>query len=126
MIESAEVREALLRYLTGRANGDFDYIRRHLSGNDGVLMISNGPMDWLTGHEKVAKTIKANMTNDRQGIQFIADEVLGYSEGTVGWSAAKFRLRLPEGKEMPFRISTVFHREEDEWKLVLSHLSVVG
>jgi hypothetical protein len=38
--------------------------------------------------------------------------------------ACRAELRLPDGGELPFRITCVLHREEGEWKFVQSHASI--
>lgn len=47
-----------------------------------------------------------------------------YSEGTVGWVADHFKLRLPDGAEIPVRLTAVFRKENNDWKIVLRHASI--
>ncbi len=47
-----------------------------------------------------------------------------YSEGTVGWVADYPKLRLPDGTEIPFRITTVYPKENGAWKMVQWHGSI--
>ena len=40
-----------------------------------------------------------------------------YSEGDVGWVADRPKFRLPDGTELPVRMSIVFAKEDGQWKM---------
>ena len=126
MEQSDELKELTLRYLNARANGDFAFIESHLSQSDGITYLGSGPDEWWTGHDTIVATIKANMARDVGGVTLLAEEPVAYSEGTVGWVAERFKLKLPNGVEMPLMFTAVFRKEEGEWKVVLGHLSAVA
>jgi hypothetical protein len=57
-------------------------------------------------------------------VKVVHGEVKAYEEGTVGWAADQGHFLLPDGSEVPFRITAVFHREDGDWRLVQEHASV--
>ena len=57
-------------------------------------------------------------------LQFSPGEIKAYEEGSVGWGIARPTFILPNGKQIPFRWSAVFHQEDGEWKMVQFHASV--
>ncbi len=47
-----------------------------------------------------------------------------FREGNVGWVADRAAWRLPDGRELPFRLTAVFHFHLDRWVMVQAHFSV--
>ena len=45
-------------------------------------------------------------------------------EGTVRWFEDQATLVLPNGVEIPYRITGLLHKEENEWKMVQCHNSI--
>jgi excisionase family DNA binding protein len=50
--------------------------------------------------------------------------IAAFEEGTVGWLADRGAFVLPDGREAPFRITMVLHREDCAWKIVQEHASI--
>jgi hypothetical protein len=61
---------------------------------------------------------------EMSGITIVDSDPLACSEGSVGWAADRFRLRFPNGTQVPFRVTIVFHQEGGEWKIVQWHSSI--
>jgi ketosteroid isomerase-like protein len=51
-------------------------------------------------------------------------DVKAFQEGTVAWLADRPTLAPPGGIKVAARVTAVFRREEDGWKIVQSHLSM--
>ncbi len=51
-------------------------------------------------------------------------EYTAFEEGTVGWVADQGTFRMPDGTEVPFRMTVVVHREDGDWKVVQEHASI--
>ncbi len=47
-----------------------------------------------------------------------------YREDMVGWVADQGTSTLPDGSEVPFRLTAVFHQENGDWKLIQEHASL--
>jgi ketosteroid isomerase-like protein len=50
--------------------------------------------------------------------------VKAFQEGTVAWLADRPTLTTAEGMRVSARITAVFRREGDDWKIVQSHFSM--
>jgi hypothetical protein len=51
-------------------------------------------------------------------------DVKAFQEGTVAWLADQPTLTTPDGMRVSARITAVFLREDDDWKIVQSHFSM--
>ena len=125
MKESAELKDLAIRYLKARATGDLAFVAGHVSQTDGAVFIGAGRDEWWTGHDAIVEKVRANMSRDIGKASLVVEEPVAYSEGTIGWTTDRFRLMLPDGREMPLVFSAVWRREHGQWRIVLSHLSSV-
>jgi ketosteroid isomerase-like protein len=123
MNPSVELKNAVLRFYESMTSGDVKAVERLFSRQSGVLAIGTDPNEWWEGHDTIAQMFKAQL-QEMGGIQIKAGELNAFVEGTVGWVADRPTLRLPNGQEMTFRKTTVFHKEDGEWKIVQYHLSM--
>ncbi len=94
-----------------------------LSRQSGVLAIGTDPNEWWAGYDMIARVFKAQL-QEMGGIQIKAGELNAFVEGTVGWVAGRPRFQLPNGQEVAFRVTAVFHKEDGEWKNVQQHTSI--
>ena len=122
MKQSAEVRGALVRYLEAIGKGDGATIERMLSSEAGLRVIGTDPREWWSGHHEVVRLFEAQLS-ELGGFSVKLEDPEGYEEGSVGWAAAKFAIEIG-GNQIDARISTVFHQEGGEWKVVQSHASI--
>jgi hypothetical protein len=58
------------------------------------------------------------------GITVVPGDTRGYREGDIGWVASRAAFRLPDGTEVPARMTAVFRRESGDWKVVQGHASI--
>lgn len=98
-------------------------VERLFSRQSGVLAIGSDPNEWWAGYDTIARVFKAQL-QEMGGIQIKAGELNAFVEGTVGWVADRPTVRLPKGQEMTFRGTAVFHKEDEEWKIVHLHHSI--
>jgi len=122
MKPSTEVGGALVRYLEAIGKGDVATIDRMLSNESGLRAIGTDPREWWSGHDEVVRLFKAQLAELGEFSVNIEDPE-GYKEGSAGWAAAKFAIEIG-GNQIAARISTVFHQEGGEWKVVQSHASI--
>ncbi|MCG3218096.1 MAG: nuclear transport factor 2 family protein, partial [Candidatus Heimdallarchaeota archaeon] len=80
-------------------------------------------LEWWTDYEHIVKTLKSQLEQMR-GFKVIAGDIQAFEEGTVGWFADQATLRMPDGLEIPIRITGIFHKENSDWKIVQWHGSV--
>ena len=125
MEQSPELKEVILRYYDAFASGDYTIYERMLSQTDGLLGIGTDPNEWWDSHATLVRISKAQIQELKgAGVSFIPGDLQCYREGSVGWSADRPTLRLPDGTNLPLRMTTVFHQENGEWKMVQFHTSI--
>lgn len=122
MKQSAEVKEALTRYISALGKGDVATIDKMLSNDAGLRVIGTDPREWWSGHEEVVRLFKTQLSELGDFAVKLGDPD-AYEEGSVGWAAMRFTVTLG-GNDIPARVSTVFHKEDGEWKIVQSHASI--
>ncbi len=122
MKESNELKELYLRSCEAQSKGDYSFFERHFSQEDGVLAIGTDPTEWWAGYATITRMFKAQL-QETGGFQILGDNPEAYTEGSVGWVAGQPRLKLPDGTEIPFRLTAVFRKEQEEWKIVQWHFS---
>jgi len=84
--------------------------------------IGTDPAEWLEG-EQAFEHMQAEM--NKVGIlKFSPGRIEAWQEGTVGWGIAQPTLTTPKGGRISIRWSAVFHREDNEWKMVQLHMSI--
>jgi hypothetical protein len=116
-----ELRAVVQSIYEAVSTGDGAHLRSLLTTHDGLVFIGTDPAEWFEDTETVAAMLGAQA---EAGVKVRGGDVRAFSEGTVGWAADQGTFVLPDGSEMPFRITLVFHREGGHWKLVQEHASV--
>jgi hypothetical protein len=84
--------------------------------------IGTDPAEWLEG-EQVFEHMQAEM-NKVGSLKFSPGEIEAWQEGTVGWGITQPTLTTLKWGQISIRWSAVFHREDNEWKMVQLHMSV--
>ena len=123
MEQSTELKELYLRICEAQSKGDYSFFERYFSQKDGVLAIGTDPTEWWAGYATITKVFKAQL-EETGGFQILADTPQAYGDGSIGWVAGQPTLKLPDGTEMPVRLTAVFQKEQDGWKIVQWHFSI--
>lgn len=95
------------------------------SSSPHVLVIGTDQSEWWTG----AGAIRG-MSSTAQHIHDTGAEVVPSSNpvawelGDVGWVLDQPTLRLASGREFPFRLTSVYVREGNDWKIIHQHWSI--
>jgi hypothetical protein len=124
MEASPELADLMLRAFTAMTQGDIAFFERHVSPRDGVLAIGTDPQEWWAGAATFLPVLHAQFQEMGGGFPIVPGRPQGFREGAVGWIADRALLRLPDGTEIPFRLTLVVHREDDDWKIVQWHASI--
>lgn len=122
MEQAPELRELYLQCCEAQTNGDYSFFERHFSRKEGVLAIGTDPAEWWAGYADITRVFKAQL-EEATGIQVVPDEPLAYRDGSIGWVAGRPTVKLTDGTEMPVRLTAVFQKEADGWKIVQWHFS---
>lgn len=123
MKPSNELKELTQKGLDAFATEGLGFFTRRISKEEGVLAIATDPNEWWSDYQKITDIFTAQ-SEAMQGIAVVGSAPLACSEGSVGWVADHPSLRLPDGTEVPFRLTIVYHQEEGEWKVVQWHASL--
>lgn len=123
MQPSSELKQLVLRTYEALASGDTTFYERHLSHHEGVLIIGSDPSEWWIGYDTITQVFKAQM-QELGGVSCIPGDPQAYSLGDVGWVADCPKFRLPDGTELPVRMSIVFVKEDGVWKVSHQHISI--
>ena len=123
MEQSTELKNFTLRVYEALEKADHSFFERYLSSEDGTLVIGTDPNEWWPGKAMAIKLLKAQL-EETGGFPITADAPQAYSQGDIGWMADRPRLKLPDGAEMPLRLTLVFHKENGDWKIVQWHVSI--
>jgi hypothetical protein len=121
-VETApELKELVLRLYEAVSRGDGAAIEGLLSRERGLVFIGTDPNEWFEDSASVRTMLEAQAG---AGVTVVPGEIGAYREGSVGWIADRGVFKLPDGGEVPFRITAVFRREDGEWKLIQEHASI--
>ena len=122
MEPAPEVRDQYLRYLEAFSSGDASLMDMR-SHEPGVVEIGSAPDAWSEGPEAVAARL-AKVSEGIAGVTFVPGDPKAFQEGTVAWLADRPTMTAPGGMSLSTRITLVFHREDDQWKVVQGHFSM--
>jgi ketosteroid isomerase-like protein len=114
----------MLRMYEYYAAGDADALLRLSSKEPGALAIGTDPDEWWEGYEPIARVTESFFAEVGGTVKIMTGELNAFEEGTTGWAADYARLRLPNGREVPIRVTVVFHLEGGDWRIVQQHSSI--
>ena len=120
MERSADLVAATQRFYDAFSTGDAATVTGLMSTSDALLFIGTDPDEWLTDHASVTQLLGAQVG---AGLKVRGGDIQAFEEGAVGWIADRGAFILPDGTEAPFRLTAVFHKQGDEWRIVQAHAS---
>ena len=123
MNPSVELTNAMLRLYESMASGDANAVISFYSHQSTVLSIGTDSNEWWEGYAEISQVVKAQL-QEMGGIEMIAGNLKTFVEGNVGWVADCPTIRLPNGEEIILRLTAVFHKEDESWKIVQRHVSI--
>jgi len=123
MEQSTELKELYLRSCEAMSNGDYSFFERYFSQKDGVLAIGTDPAEWWSGYATITRVFKSQL-KELGGLQVLANTPQAYRDGSIGWVAGQPTLILSNGTEIPVRLTAVFQKEQNGWKIVQWHFSI--
>jgi SnoaL-like protein len=118
MEESPAVREAWLAFCERLSAGDVASFDRLVSSHPATVVIGTAPGEVVREREQLRHGFEA------EGVTLEPRNPTAYEEGTLGWLTDDAAFGFPDGSTMETRMTAVFHREMDHWKLVHMHASV--
>ena len=117
MQPSTDVRDAMLRFYDGVSASDVASFDEIVSP-DAVVVIGTAPGEWVTERDRM------RFGFETEGLRIDAGHPQGFEEGSMGWVADEPTFHFGSDAAVATRLTAVFHRHEDTWKLVHMHVSV--
>jgi hypothetical protein len=116
------LRALLLRYYAASAQSDTAFLEALIDRDPGTLVVGTAPSEWWSGGTLAAATW-ARAWRARGGLAVRGGDPQAFMEGSVGWVADQAAFALPSGRELPFRLTAIFHQADERWTLVQGHFS---
>ena len=123
MERSDELRDVMLQFYSALSSGDLSFIDRHFSTADEVRGIGTDPHEWWSGR-KLIDVWKEQIAALGGTMPITAGDLEAFAEGDVGWVADRPTLDVGDGNPVAIRLTAVFRKEGEDWKLVQSHGSI--
>ncbi len=123
--QSSELLEVFQGLYRAFERGDAAAALDLTSREEGVLSIGTDPGEWWSDYATLERVYYAQLGEMADlGMRIERGEPRCYQEGSVGWCADRARFVLPDGTEIPVRMTMVFHQEDGAWKIVQAHASI--
>ena len=117
-----ELKNIVLRHYRGFISSEHaDSVQEIYSLQDGVTIIGNDPEEWFEDRSSIDAFIKAGGSSQ---LDIEVKNIAAYSEGSLGWTADRVSVKLPNGVDLPVRHTRIFHHEDGVWKMVHLHVSI--
>lgn len=123
MKRSTELEELTRKLYDAVSKGDISFFGRHLSRGESCVVIGTAPDEWWDEYGSALASIREQMEAVGDAVELAAGEVRAYRQGDVGWVADRPTFRLG-GIEVACRHTSVFVREDNEWRIVQHHFSI--
>lgn len=118
---TTELEGVFDRVVQALRSGDVDAIREFLPRGETTVSIGTDPDEWWVGAD-IERAWTAQL-QETGGFPVEVSERIVDASGDVGWVAARLTMAAPDGGTLPLRLTAVFRREAESWKLVNSHAS---
>ncbi|MDH5312842.1 MAG: nuclear transport factor 2 family protein [Actinomycetota bacterium] len=118
MQSSPDVRAAMLRFYDRLSAGDVDAFDSIVSSDPATVVIGTAIGEIHRDRAKLRAGFEA------EGIELVASDPVAYEEESMGWVIDEPTFVFGDVGRVVTRLTAVFHREGDTWKLVHMHASV--
>lgn len=117
MQESDSVRNAWLAFCEGISKGQVERFDDIVS-KEANLVIGTGPGEMVTERERM------RFGFETEGVTVETRNARGYEQDTLGWAVDEPRFGFPDGSSFDCRVTSIFQKEGNAWRLVHAHFSV--
>ena len=117
MERCAELEAITRRWLDAFGVGDVDTVLAPLSDSEDLLWVGTDPGEEWWGRKIIDPVVRRQFEEMGGAFPFREAGVWGWSEGTVGWVYTSLILDI-EPEPIRMRLTTVFHLEHGQWKMV--------
>lgn len=124
MQQSADVRDAILRFYERFSAGDAAGFAEVIAQVEGVSVIGSGPGEGHDDRDDWISTYEQMMQGEMAGTRLEGGNPRAHGEGSLGWGVDEPAFVFPDGSRLPTRLTAVLHEEDGDWKVVHLHFSV--
>jgi len=118
MHESPAVRSAWLEFCDRLTAGDVESFDQVVSSDPATVVIGTAPGEIVRERERLRFGFEA------EGVGLRSRSPSAYEEGTLGWLTDETDFVFPDGSAIACRMTALFRREDERWKLLHMHASV--
>ncbi|MGH2589614.1 MAG: nuclear transport factor 2 family protein [Actinomycetota bacterium] len=123
IVASVELRALTERWTNALLEGDEAFVRRVVSRLPVALIVGTDDTHWAEGHDEIVRAL-SRMMRELRPTRLLEARIGAYRKAETGWSYARVTLAIPQVGELGLRSTSVFVREDGEWRLVQHHTSV--
>ncbi len=125
MDASEELKNATCQFYEYQASGDFNAILRLVARHEGTVIVGTDPKELWIGYDAIKRSLDVAPPEGGVGFKIIPGELCAFVEGTTGWIVDPYaRMQVEGGRMIPIRVTTIFHQEDGEWRIVHQHYSI--
>ncbi len=121
MQRSSDLVAVVRRIYELLSTGDAEAFAPLLSSTEALTFLGTDPNEWYTDHAPILDLLRSQAGS---GVNARPGDIKAFEEGDAGWAADKGAFVLPDGSEVPFRVTLAFLREGGEWRIVQLHTSI--
>lgn len=121
---SAEIEELMTRFYEAASKGDFENLDGLVSRQPGLLWIGTDPNEWWQTPDAVLKAWRTQTAALGGPLGITGGNVSAYEHGDVALVSDRPTFHLPDGRTLPFRLTAVWLREPEGWRIVQVHFSM--
>lgn len=123
MERSPELEDLTRKLYEAVSLADVSFFERRLSRGESCVVVGTAPHEWWDDAAGALEAIRRQMEAVGETVELLAGEVRAWRQGDVGWVADRPTLRLGN-IEAACRHTSVFVRENGEWRIVQHHFSI--
>jgi len=124
MEPSSEVRDAVRQLYLAMSSGDADTVETFYSPNPLSAFVGTDAAEVWTDPEQHHRDVRPYFDGSQGTNRWLPGDILARSAGDLGWSFDRPTVVLADHRELQLRVSLVWRREGNSWKVVHSHASV--
>jgi ketosteroid isomerase-like protein len=123
MKQSSEIKQLMTRFYEEASKGNFDVVDGFVSQDD-VRWIGTDPNEWWETPAAVSKAWRDQTAAVGTPLRITAGDFVAYQQDNVAWLSDRPVFHMADATTVPFRLTAVWLREPDGWKIVQFHASV--
>lgn len=127
MPQSNEVVDAVVRTFYNAINqSDPGAVAGLVADDQGAVFVGTDGDEWWAGPAEITGALQAQIEETGGHVKIVEKDPVAYASGDVAWFADRPSFRLPDGSEIPTRLTGVAVRTGSDWRIVQGHISIGG